>query len=161
VCKTGINLTFFSAFVLFTVAREHGYALPVDKFSLQDTIVPFDDFQPKPLTCQEKYAGLCTVSQYSTQGARFDYSELLSGCQEMTSNPTHKASEEIGVPSVNNNKRRRLSVPSKAGDPLENIGRADRQLDSSSVPDVADAIEVLSSKASSNQFMHFTFKGHF
>ncbi|GJN28694.1 hypothetical protein PR202_gb16851 [Eleusine coracana subsp. coracana] len=119
----------------------------------QDAIVPFDDFQPKPLTSQDKDAGLYTASQYSTQGARFDCSQLLSGCQVTRSNPTHKsgvaaANEESCPPAVN--KRRKLSVPSKAGDTRENIGRTDRQLHSSSVPDVADAIEVLSSKASSN-----------
>ncbi|KAK3118059.1 hypothetical protein QOZ80_9BG0693640 [Eleusine coracana subsp. coracana] len=115
----------------------------------QDAIVPFDDFQPKPLTSQDKDAGLYTASQYSTQGARFDCSQLLSGCQVTRSNPTHKsgvaaANEESCPPAVN--KRRKLSVPSKAGDTRENIGRTDRQLHSSSVPDVADAIEVLSSK---------------
>ncbi|KAK3119421.1 hypothetical protein QOZ80_9AG0670220 [Eleusine coracana subsp. coracana] len=116
----------------------------------QDAIVPFDDFQPKPPTSQDKDAGLYTASQYSTQGARFDCSQLLSGCQVTISNPTHKsagvaaANEESCPPAVN--KRRKLSVPSKVGDTRENIGRTDRQLHSSSVPDVADAIEVLSSK---------------
>jgi topoisomerase (DNA) II binding protein 1 len=45
----------------------------------QDRIVPFDQFQPKPPTSQDRDAGLCTVSQYPTQAAktisRFDCSE--------------------------------------------------------------------------------------
>ncbi|XP_062198046.1 uncharacterized protein LOC133900812 [Phragmites australis] len=115
----------------------------------QDTIVPFDHFQPRPLTSQEKDAGMCTVSQYSTQAGRFDCSELLSGCQVTTSNPTLKsgiasANEEPISPAVS--KRRRLSVSGKASDTCRNTGGPEKHLDNSSVPDVADAIEVLSSK---------------
>ncbi|KAL6868202.1 hypothetical protein ACP4OV_015047 [Aristida adscensionis] len=113
----------------------------------QDKIVPFDHFQPKPLTSQDK--DLCVVSQYSTQGTRFDSSQLLSGCQVTTSNPTHNsgiasANEEIIAPAVS--KRRRLSISGKANDTCGNIGQNEKNLNSSSVPDVADAIEVLSSK---------------
>lgn len=57
------------------------------QLSFQDTIVAFDDFQPKPLTSRDKEVNLCTVSQYSTQATRFNCSELLSGLA--TSNPTH------------------------------------------------------------------------
>ncbi|CAL4985386.1 unnamed protein product [Urochloa decumbens] len=115
----------------------------------QDTIVPFDHFQPKPLTSQEKEADLCTVSQYSTQSTRFNCSELLSGCQVTTSNPTHNSggvasgNEETPAPAVS--KRRLLSVSGRANDTCRNI-RTEKHLESGSVPDVADAIEVLSSK---------------
>ncbi|CAL4994384.1 unnamed protein product [Urochloa decumbens] len=115
----------------------------------QDTIVPFDHFQPKPLTSQEKEADLCTVSQYSTQSTRFNCSELLSGCQVTTSNPTHNSggvasgNEETPAPAVS--KRRLLSVSGHANDTCGNI-RTEKHLESGSVPDVADAIEVLSSK---------------
>ncbi|KAL6658506.1 hypothetical protein ACP70R_004092 [Stipagrostis hirtigluma subsp. patula] len=115
----------------------------------QDTIVPFDHFQPKPPTSEDKDAGLCTVSQYSTQGPRFDNSQLLSGCQLTTSNPTDNsgiasANEEIIAPAVS--KRRKLSVSGKANETCRNIGQTEKHMDSSSAPDVADALEVLSSK---------------
>ncbi|CAM0151749.1 unnamed protein product [Urochloa decumbens] len=116
----------------------------------QDTIVAFDHFQPKPLTSQDKEVDLCTVSQYSTQATRFNCSELLSGCQEATtSNPTHNSgvastNEETIAPAVS--KRTLLSVPSKANDTCGNMGRTEKHLEIGSVPDVADAIEVLSSK---------------
>ncbi|CAO2152825.1 unnamed protein product [Urochloa humidicola] len=116
----------------------------------QDIIVPFDHFQPKPLTSQDKEIDLCTVSQYSTQANRFNCSELLSDCQEITtSNPTHysgvaSANEETIAPAVS--KRTLLSVSSKANDTCRNMGRTEKHLESGSVPDVADAIEVLSSK---------------
>ncbi|TVU26224.1 hypothetical protein EJB05_28761 [Eragrostis curvula] len=113
----------------------------------QDTIVSIDDFQPKPPTSQDKDANLCTVSQYSTQAARLDCSEseLLTGCQKLTSDPTDNSgiaapNEETSAPAVN--KRRRLSASGKVGDTCKNIGRTERQLDSTSVPDVADAIEI-------------------
>ncbi|CAO2152845.1 unnamed protein product [Urochloa humidicola] len=116
----------------------------------QDTIIPFDHFQPKPLTSQDKEVDLCTVSQYSTQATRFNCSELLTDCQETTtSNPTHNS----GVASANEqtiapagSKRTLLSVSSKANDTCGNMGRTEKHLESGSVPDVADAIEVLSSK---------------
>ncbi|PAN41605.1 hypothetical protein PAHAL_8G056000 [Panicum hallii] len=113
----------------------------------QDTIVPFDHFQPKPLTSQDKDL---TVSQYSTQASRFNCSELLSGYQVTTSNPAHNsagdasANEEAIAPAVS--KRRLLSVSGNANDTCGNIGRTEKHLESGSVPDVADAIEVLSSK---------------
>ncbi|CAO2152844.1 unnamed protein product [Urochloa humidicola] len=117
----------------------------------QDTIIPFDHFQPKPLTSQDKEVDLCTVSQYSTQATRFNCSELLTDCQETTtSNPTHNSA---GVASANEqtiapagSKRTLLSVSSKANDTCGNMGRTEKHLESGSVPDVADAIEVLSSK---------------
>ncbi|KAF8711199.1 hypothetical protein HU200_029215 [Digitaria exilis] len=116
----------------------------------QDTIVAFDDFQPKPLTSRDKEVNLCTVSQYSTQATRFNCSELLSGLA--TSNPTHNsglagvtsANEETTAPAVS--KRRLVSVSGKADDTSRNIGKTEKHLESVSVPDVADAIEVLSNK---------------
>lgn len=115
----------------------------------QDTTVPFDHFQPKPLTSQDKDSDLCTVSQYSTQATRFNCSELLSGCQVTPSNPTHNsgvasANEETTAPAVS--KRKLLSVSGQANDTCGNIGSTEKHLESGSVPDVADAIEVLSSK---------------
>ncbi|KAJ1274902.1 hypothetical protein BS78_05G095500 [Paspalum vaginatum] len=104
----------------------------------QDTLVPVDHFQPKPPTSQDKDAVLYTVSQYSTQATRFDSSELLSGCQA-----GFAAVNGETTPAVS--KKRRMSVPGKANDTCESI-RSEKQLESSSVPDVADAIEVLSSK---------------
>ncbi|TVU26247.1 hypothetical protein EJB05_28784 [Eragrostis curvula] len=95
---------------------------------------------------QDKDANLCTVSQYSTQVARFDCSEPLTGCQNATSNPTDNsgiatANEETSAPAVN--KRRRLSASGKAGDTCENIGRAERKLDSSSIfePDNSTVVQ--------------------
>jgi len=115
----------------------------------QDTIVSYDHFQPKPLTSQDKEADLCTVSQYSTQASRFNCSELLSGYQVTTTNPTDNlgdasANEEAIAPAVS--KRRLLSVSGNANDTCGNIGRTEKHLETGSVPDVADAIEVLSSK---------------
>lgn len=111
----------------------------------QDKLLPLDHFQPKPLTSQDQDAYACTVSQYSMQATRFDSSELLSGCQVTTNNATHKSvNEETTMPAVS--RKRRISVPGKVNDTCGNIGRSEKHLDNSSVPDVADAIEVLSSK---------------
>nr|CAB3491152.1 unnamed protein product [Digitaria exilis] len=85
----------------------------------QDTIVAFDDFQPKPLTSRDKEVNLCTVSVTS-------------------------ANEETTAPAVS--KRRLVSVSGKADDTSRNIGKTEKHLESVSVPDVADAIEVLSNK---------------
>ncbi|CAD6254402.1 unnamed protein product [Miscanthus lutarioriparius] len=118
----------------------------------QDKLLPVDHFQPKPLTSQDQDAYVCTVSQYSTQATRFDSSELLNGCQVTTNNATHNSAgagisavhEETTMPAVS--RKRRISVPGKVNDTCGNIGRSEKHLDNSSVPDVADAIEVLSSK---------------
>ncbi|XP_066336838.1 uncharacterized protein [Miscanthus floridulus] len=111
----------------------------------QDKLLPVDHFQPKPLTSQDQDAYVCTVSQYSTQATRFDSSELLSGCQVTTNNATHNSvHEETTMPAVS--RKRRISVPGKVNDTCGNIGRSEKHLDNSSIPDVADAIEVLSSK---------------
>ncbi|CAD6254379.1 unnamed protein product [Miscanthus lutarioriparius] len=94
---------------------------------------------------QDQDAYVCTVSQYSTQATRFDSSELLNGCQVTTNNATHNSvHEETTMPAVS--RKRRISVPGKVNDTCGNIGRSEKHLDNSSVPDVADAIEVLSSK---------------
>ncbi|TVU02792.1 hypothetical protein EJB05_51707, partial [Eragrostis curvula] len=58
------------------------------------------------------------------------------------------ANEEASAPAFN--RRRRLYVSGKSVDTRENVGRTDRQLESS--PDVPGAIEFLSFKASPNQF---------
>jgi len=54
------------------------------------------------------------------------------------------ANEEAIAPAVS--KRRLLSVSGNANDICGNIGRTEKHLETGSVPDVADAIEVLSSK---------------
>lgn len=36
---------------------------------LQDRLVPLDPFRPRPVTAEDRDAGLCTVSQYPTQAA--------------------------------------------------------------------------------------------
>lgn len=48
------------------------------------------------------------------------------------------------MPAVS--RKRRISVPGKVNGICGNIEKTEKQLDNSSVPDVADAIEVLSSK---------------
>uniref|UniRef100_A0A804MJJ0 BRCT domain-containing protein n=1 Tax=Zea mays TaxID=4577 RepID=A0A804MJJ0_MAIZE len=94
---------------------------------------------------QDKDAYPCTASQYSTQATRFDSSELLSGCQVTKNNATHNSvNEETTMPAVS--RKRRISVPGKVNGICGNIEKTEKQLDNSSVPDVADAIEVLSSK---------------
>ncbi|KAL5204766.1 hypothetical protein ABZP36_009637 [Zizania latifolia] len=115
----------------------------------QDTIVPFDQFQPKPPTSQDRDAGLCTVSQYPTQASktisRFDCSEPLSESQ-LPSSSKHNAGNayvneepiDLGV-----SKRRRLSQFGSANNRPGNTGRTEKHQDSTSVPDVADAIEDL------------------
>ncbi|WVZ53758.1 hypothetical protein U9M48_004659 [Paspalum notatum var. saurae] len=104
----------------------------------QDTLVPVDHFQPNAPTSQDKDTVLCTVSQYSTQATRFDSSELLSGCQA-----GFAAVNEETTPAVS--KKRRMSIPGTANDTCGSI-RFEKHLENSSVPDVAEAIEVLSSK---------------
>ncbi|XP_039776274.1 DNA topoisomerase 2-binding protein 1-A-like isoform X7 [Panicum virgatum] len=135
--------------VNYTIECHGRNSMPL-RSCLEDTIVSFDHFQPKPLTSQDKEADLCTVSQYSTQASRFNCSELLSGYQVTTTNPTDNlagdasANEEAIAPAVS--KRRLLSVSGHANDTCGNIGRTEKHLETGSVPDVADAIEVLSSK---------------
>uniref|UniRef100_A0A0D9XPZ4 BRCT domain-containing protein n=1 Tax=Leersia perrieri TaxID=77586 RepID=A0A0D9XPZ4_9ORYZ len=118
----------------------------------QDTIVPFDQFQPKPPTSQDRDAGLCTVSQHPTQAAkaisRFDCSEQLTESQLPRGSATAKynsgnasVNEEPNDPGVS--KRRRLSHIGKANDTSGNIGRTEKLQGSTPVPDVADAIEDL------------------
>lgn len=65
-------------------------------------------------------------------------------------------SEETTMPAVS--KKRRISVPGEVDDTYGNIGRSEKHLDSSSVPDVADAIEVLSSKVMLVQSIHYYYK---
>lgn len=62
--------------------------------------------------------------------------------------------EETTMPAVS--RKRRISVPGKVNDTCGNIGRSEKHLDNSSIPDVADAIEVLSSKVMLMQSIHFT-----
>uniref|UniRef100_A0A0E0R570 BRCT domain-containing protein n=1 Tax=Oryza rufipogon TaxID=4529 RepID=A0A0E0R570_ORYRU len=116
----------------------------------QDRIVPFDQFQPKPPTSQDRDAGLCTVSQYPTQAAktisRFDCSESHTESQLPRSSSKYNSgnasvNEEPNDPGVS--KRRRLSEFGKANDTSGNIGRTEELQDSTPVPDVADAIEDL------------------
>lgn len=147
---------------------------------MQDKLLPVDHFQPKPLTSQDKDAYPCTASQYSTQATRFDSSELLSGCQVTKNNATHNSgncsfhkfckeimftqsahiagifavNEETTMPAVS--RKRRISVPGKVNGICGNIEKTEKQLDNSSVPDVADAIEVLSSKVMLMQSIPFT-----
>jgi topoisomerase (DNA) II binding protein 1 len=146
---------------------------------LQDKLLRVDHFQPKPLTSEDKDADPFTVSQYSTQATRFDSSELLSGSQVTINNATHNLvivhftssakklcspqthcariagiSAETTMPAVS--RKRRISVPGKVNDTCRNIGRSEKNLDNSSVPDVTDAIEVLSSKVTLMQSIHFT-----
>uniref|UniRef100_A0A0E0BG95 BRCT domain-containing protein n=1 Tax=Oryza glumipatula TaxID=40148 RepID=A0A0E0BG95_9ORYZ len=116
----------------------------------QDRIVPFDQFQPKPPTSQDRDAGLCTVSQYPTQAtktiSRFDCSESHTESQLPRSSSKYNSgnasvNEEPNDPGVS--KRRRLSEFGKANDTSGNIGRTEELQDSTPVPDVADAIEDL------------------
>ncbi|KXG27960.1 DNA topoisomerase 2-binding protein 1 isoform X2 [Sorghum bicolor] len=111
----------------------------------QDKLLPVEHFQPKPITSQDQDANACTISQYSTQATRFGSSEVLSDCQVTTNNATHNSvNEETTMPAVS--RKRRISVPVKVNDTCGNIGRSEKHLENSSGPDVADAIEVLSSK---------------
>ncbi|OQU83057.1 hypothetical protein SORBI_3005G068800 [Sorghum bicolor] len=118
----------------------------------QDKLLPVEHFQPKPITSQDQDANACTISQYSTQATRFGSSEVLSDCQVTTNNATHNSAgagisavnEETTMPAVS--RKRRISVPVKVNDTCGNIGRSEKHLENSSGPDVADAIEVLSSK---------------
>lgn len=64
------------------------------------------------------------------------------------------ANEETTAPAVS--KRKLLSVSGQANDTCGNIGSTEKHLESGSVPDVADAIEVLSSKVMLLQSIHFT-----
>ncbi|KAG0529102.1 hypothetical protein BDA96_05G069500 [Sorghum bicolor] len=118
----------------------------------QDKLLPVEHFQPKPITSQDQDANACTISQYSTQATRFGSSEVLSDCQVTTNNATRNSAgagifavnEETTMPAVS--RKRRISVPVKVNDTCGNIGRSEKHLENSSGPDVADAIEVLSSK---------------
>lgn len=141
ICKFAIGVTYEAYFKRGTPTVTAEWLFECVK---QDTLVPVDLFQPKPPTSQDKDAILCTVSQYSTQATRVDSSELLSGCQATADNPTPSCVNGETTPAIS--KRRRISVPSKVNDTCRNVGRSEKHLNSSSVPDVADAIEVLSSK---------------
>jgi topoisomerase (DNA) II binding protein 1 len=67
------------------------------------------------------------------------------------------ANEEKTAPAVS--KRKLLSVSGQSNVTCGNIGRTETHLESSSVPDVADAIEVLSSKVMLLQSIHFIVTG--
>lgn len=114
----------------------------------QDAIIPFDQFQPKPPTSQERDAGLCTISQFPTQAAnttsKFDCPEPLSEFQVPRSSSKHSSgssmSEEKIASSVN---KRRRSESGKTNDASSNIRITEKHVDSSSVPGVADSIQDL------------------
>ncbi|XP_058097430.1 uncharacterized protein LOC131242662 isoform X2 [Magnolia sinica] len=58
----------------------------------QDTVVALDPFRPKPVTAQDREAGLCTMSQYPTQAAHMVSGDapslLLSETQGLMKIPT-------------------------------------------------------------------------
>ncbi|KAM0908938.1 hypothetical protein ACQ4PT_015124 [Festuca glaucescens] len=115
----------------------------------QDTLIPFDQFQPKPPTSQDKDAGLCTVSQFPTQAAnttsKIDSPESLGEFQVPRSSSKHSSGSSISkekIASSSVNKRRR-SETGKANDTSGNTGRTEKHVDNSSVPGVADCIEDL------------------
>ncbi|KAK1646712.1 hypothetical protein QYE76_064517 [Lolium multiflorum] len=65
----------------------------------QDTIIPYDQFQPKPPTSQDRDAGLCTVSQFPTQAAnttsKIDCPESLSEFQVPRSSSKHSSGSSV------------------------------------------------------------------
>jgi hypothetical protein len=81
--------------VLLIIACEYGVNYSYNKMPLQDTIIPYDQFQPKPPTSQDRDAGLCTVSQFPTQAAnttsKIDCPESLSEFQVPRSSSKHSS----------------------------------------------------------------------
>ncbi|CAM0874720.1 unnamed protein product [Alopecurus aequalis] len=114
----------------------------------QDSIIPFDQFQPKPPTSEDKDAGLCTVSQFPTQAANttsnIDCPEPFSEPRVLRSSSKNSSgssiSEEKNASSVN---KRRRSETGKANDTSGNNGRSEKHLDNGSVPGVVDSIKDL------------------
>ncbi|XP_020573564.1 DNA topoisomerase 2-binding protein 1 isoform X2 [Phalaenopsis equestris] len=106
----------------------------------QDKLVPTDSFQPRPVTSQDKEAGLCTVSQHPTQAV------------QMISFPSQTQSQPQGL--MQNS---RMNVDSSSDEKRLKISELDRNTRASkrhkvvdapkenckTGPDVADAIEDL------------------
>ncbi|XP_020679576.1 DNA topoisomerase 2-binding protein 1 isoform X1 [Dendrobium catenatum] len=106
----------------------------------QDKLVPPDLFQPRPVTSQDKEAGLCTVSQHPTQAVR------------MISFPSQSPSQPQGL--MQNS---RMNVGSSSDGKRLNLSELDRNTRASkrkkvkeilgenrkTGPDVAEAIEDL------------------
>ncbi|VAH93641.1 unnamed protein product [Triticum turgidum subsp. durum] len=112
----------------------------------QDTIMPYDQFQPKPPTSQDKDAGMCIVSQFPTQAAnttsKFDCPEPLSEPQVPRSSSKHSSGSSISEEKIASSvSKRRRSETAKANDTSTNIGRTEKHSDSSSALGVADSIK--------------------
>ncbi|XP_024310454.1 DNA topoisomerase 2-binding protein 1 isoform X3 [Brachypodium distachyon] len=113
----------------------------------QDTIIPFDQFLPKPPTSQDRDTGLCTVSQFPTQAAnttcKFDCPEPLSEFQVPRGSSKHSSGSSVSGDknSSSINKRRRLETSS--ANETSGTVRTEKHADTSSVPAVADSIEDL------------------
>ncbi|RRT59805.1 hypothetical protein B296_00015614 [Ensete ventricosum] len=64
---------------------------------LENMMVAVDPFRPKPVTAEDREAGICTVSQYPTQAACMIYgcvpSQLPSEFRELNVNTTRKTGE--------------------------------------------------------------------
>ncbi|ONK57609.1 uncharacterized protein A4U43_C09F2240 [Asparagus officinalis] len=107
----------------------------------QDKMVPPDAFRPRPVTVEDKEAGLCTVSQYPTQAAN-----MVSGPQQLLSQSQGPMSSLKGT-TVNSStfgKRQRLPESNNEGDASKKSKvPEDVKGGSNSIPDVADAIEDL------------------
>ncbi|XP_050213388.1 uncharacterized protein LOC126664850 isoform X2 [Mercurialis annua] len=123
----------------------------------QNDIVALDQFQPKEVTSQDQEAGLCNVSQFTTQATRMvngeNPSQLTSQSQVLRSAPTQIGSN--GISSLGENTQKSVNFSKKArllvsDDPKRNNlkdTRGNNSKDtggsSSGVPDVAAAIEDL------------------
>uniref|UniRef100_M8AX38 DNA topoisomerase 2-binding protein 1 n=1 Tax=Aegilops tauschii TaxID=37682 RepID=M8AX38_AEGTA len=94
----------------------------------QDTIIPYDQFQPKPPTSQDKDA-VSLKYQEAVQNTAQTHHGSLAGSS---------VSEEKIASSVN---KRRRSGTAKANDTSTNIGRTEKHSDSSSALGVADSIK--------------------
>ncbi|XP_073012822.1 uncharacterized protein [Typha latifolia] len=130
----------------------------------QDMMVAVDQFQPKPVTAQDREAGLCTVTQYPTQTSHmvsvYASSQLLSKSQlpmdhskqnlGCSNNDLHEEAKHSG----DSCKRSRLSEC----DSIDDSSRKNRMPEnflciSNTVPDVADAIEDLLAQSTKIQGM--------
>ncbi|XP_044980587.1 DNA topoisomerase 2-binding protein 1 isoform X1 [Hordeum vulgare subsp. vulgare] len=111
----------------------------------QDTIIPYDQFQPKPPTSQDKDAGMCTVSQFPTQAAnttsRFDCPEPLSEPQVPRSSSKHSSGSSITEEKIASSVNKRRRSTAKANDTSTNIGRTEKHSDISSALGIADSIK--------------------
>uniref|UniRef100_A0ACD6A4A3 Uncharacterized protein n=1 Tax=Avena sativa TaxID=4498 RepID=A0ACD6A4A3_AVESA len=113
----------------------------------QDTIIPLDQFRPKPPTSQDRDAGLCTVSQFPTQAAntisKIDCPESLTEFRVPRSSSKHSSGSSISEEKSASSNKRRRSETGQANDTSGNTERTENYLDNSSVPGVADSIEDL------------------